>query len=404
MLRNVSLPLPQMPEIIPETMFHVPLPAHDRLDVGLGDRAYPILVGGGLVASVGAAIRQLPRGATYQRAEIISDSDVGPLYADMVVASLSQHGFRVGAPIIIPAGEASKNIHQYAELAEILLARKVDRHVLVIALGGGVVGDLVGFVAATTLRGLSFVQIPTSLLAQVDSSVGGKTGINSKQGKNLIGAFHQPCLVLADTDVLNSLPVREVRAGYAEIVKYGLIDDPDFFDWLSVHGAAVISGDETARRHAITVSCRHKADIVARDEKETGDRALLNLGHSFGHALEAEAGYDGRLLHGEAVAMGMVMAHDLSVRLGFCPAEDLARIKAHLAAVGLPVVLDPKWASGDVDRYLHHMMGDKKNQHGTLTLILSRGIGKAFIAKNAALEPVRQLWADYLRGAGGGMQ
>lgn len=381
-----------MPELVHPDVLH---DAH-RLDVGLGDRTYPILIGRGLLDCAGQAIRSLTNGNRWQRAEIITDSHVGPLYAERIVNSLHDYGIVAGEPIIVTAGEASKNAAQWLAISEELLRRKIDRHVLIIALGGGVIGDLAGFVAASTLRGLDFIQIPTTLLAQVDSSVGGKTGINSQHGKNLIGAFHQPKLVLADIDTLTSLPIREIRAGYAEIVKYGLIDDAPFFDWLCTHGAALIEGDRHALRYAISQSCAHKAAIVARDEKETGDRALLNLGHSFGHALEAEAAYDGRLLHGEAVAMGMVMAHDLSVQSGLCPADDLARIKAHLAEAGLPVSLDPQWATGDVERYLHHMMGDKKNQHGTLTLILSKGIGKSFVARKSEVAPVRNIWSKYL--------
>ena len=349
------------------------------------------------MAHAGAHIRALADGDRWQRAEIITDSHIAPLYGETIQHSLQKSGFSVNAPIIVPAGEAAKSHGEWGRVMDELLGRKIDRHCLIIALGGGVVGDLAGFVAASALRGLDFIQIPTSLLAQVDSSVGGKTGINSRHGKNLIGAFHQPRLVLADTDSLNTLQIREIRAGYAEIVKYGLIGDSDFFDWLCQHGQTVIDGDANARRYAIAQSCRHKAAIVARDERETGDRALLNLGHSFGHALEAEAGYDGRLLHGEAVAMGMVMAFDLSVRLGHCQPDDLNKMRVHLRACGLPVELDPAWATGTVDRYIHHMMGDKKNQHGKLTLILTRGIGNAFVAKKSDVGPVRDIWRDYLK-------
>jgi 3-dehydroquinate synthase len=380
---------------MPDLITHAPSSA--TVSVALAGRSYPIIIGPDLLADAGYYLRRLDGSDRWQRAEIITDAIVAPIYAATVADALRRADLAVGDPIIIPAGEAAKSHAEWARVMDDLLRRKIDRQTLVVALGGGVVGDLAGFVAASALRGLDFIQIPTTLLAQVDSSVGGKTGINSRHGKNLIGAFHQPRLVLADTNSLNTLPHREIRAGYAEIVKYGLINDPDFFNWLCQHGQSVIDGDATARRHAVTQSCQHKAAIVAHDEHETGDRALLNLGHSFGHALEAEAGYDGRLLHGEAVAMGMVMVFDLSVRLGLCPADDAARMRNHLAAMGLPVRLDSTWATGDVEGYLHHMMGDKKNQHGSLTLILTSGIGNAFVAKKSDVGPVRHIWRDYLK-------
>jgi 3-dehydroquinate synthase len=254
-----------------------------------------------------------------------------------------------------------------------------------VALGGGVIGDLTGFAAAILLRGLDFVQVPTTLLAQVDSSVGGKTGIDSPQGKNLIGSFHQPRLVLADTEALSTLPRRELLAGYAEIVKYGLIDDPEFFHWLETHGHKVIDGDPEARLHAIYKSCQAKARIVAADERESGQRALLNLGHTFGHALEAETGFSEALLHGEAVAIGMVMAFELSVRLGLCPAEDAERLRRHLAAVGLPT--DPGHIEGRVfspAALIEHMTRDKKVRDGRMTFVLARGIGQAFLTRDVA--------------------
>jgi 3-dehydroquinate synthase len=263
---------------------------------------------------------------------------------------------------------------------------------VVIALGGGVVGDLAGFAAAIALRGLDFIQIPTTLLAQVDSSVGGKTGINSRRGKNLIGAFHQPMLVLADVAALDTLPRREVLAGYAEVVKYGLIDDPAFFEWLEQNGSALVDGDEGLRSQAVRTSCAAKAAIVGRDERETGDRALLNLGHTFGHALEAAAGYGKTLLHGEAVAIGMVMAFDLSVRLGLCPEADALRVRKHLSSVGLPTDLHalrgPAWRAPEL---LGHMGKDKKVRDGRITFILVRGIGQAFVARDIQLGEVEAL-------------
>lgn len=271
-----------------------------------------------------------------------------------------------------------------------MLEARCERSTTVVALGGGVVGDLAGFAAATLLRGVDFVQVPTTLLSQVDSSVGGKTGINTPFGKNLVGAFHQPRQVLIDTETLRTLNQRELLAGYAEVVKYGLIDDPAFFTRLERDGAALVAGDEGLRRDAILTSCAAKARVVAEDERESGRRALLNLGHTFGHALEAECGYGGALLHGEAVAIGMVMAFDLSVRLGFCSAEDAARVRAHLSAVGLPVT--PPRLNGermDTDRLIAHMASDKKVAGGKVTFVLARGIGQAFLSRDVEQDALR---------------
>ena len=263
------------------------------------------------------------------------------------------------------------------------------------ALGGGVVGDITGFAAGIVLRGLDFVQVPTTLLAQVDSSVGGKTGINTPRGKNLVGLFHQPRLVLADVGTLGTLGTRQLRAGYAEVIKYGLIDDATFFAWLETHGAAVCAGDREAQIHAVRVSCAAKAAIVAADEREAGRRALLNLGHTFGHALEAETGYDGTLLHGEAVAAGMMLAFDLSVRLGLCPAGDTARVRRHLEAVGLPCAFAAlparRWSA---DTLTAHMTRDKKVRDGRTVFVLARGIGKAFVSRDVDIDDVRQLLRD----------
>jgi len=294
--------------------------------------------------------------------------------------SLTAAGFDVAAPIVLPAGEGSKNFEQLQYILSAALERGLDRRAALVALGGGVIGDITGFAAATLMRGIDFVQIPTTLLAQVDSSVGGKTGINMPQGKNLVGAFCQPRAVLIDTDVLQSLPPREMRAGYAEVVKYGLIDNPDFFAWLETNGAALLSGDVSAQRESIAISCAAKAKIVAEDEREEKDiRALLNLGHTFGHALEKLGGYDGRLLHGEAVAIGCLWAARFSALRRLCPAADVARIETHLQAAGMMTA--PPFEVL-VDDIMNAMRGDKKSQDGRITLVLMRGIGQAFVARD----------------------
>ncbi|MBB3066348.1 3-dehydroquinate synthase [Limibacillus halophilus] len=348
---------------------------HKRLRLDLGPRAYDILIGQDVLGLAGAEIAQLG----HKRCFVITDETVARYHLDALTASLNHNGIKVEA-LVLPAGERTKSLTQLEKLTNNLLEKKVDRHSLLIALGGGVIGDLTGFAAAVLLRGIDFVQVPTTLLAQVDSSVGGKTGVNSPHGKNLIGAFHQPRLVLADTEALSTLPRRELLAGYAEVVKYGLIDDPAFFHWLETHGHAVIDGDPVARLKAVHTSCAAKARIVAADERESGQRALLNLGHTFGHALEAETGYGDRLLHGEAVAIGMMMAFDFSVRLGLCPAEDAERLRRHTASLGLPT--DPSQVPGQFfapAALIEHMTRDKKVRDGRMTFILARGIGKAFI-------------------------
>ncbi|WP_044560184.1 3-dehydroquinate synthase [Azospirillum sp. B4] len=362
--------------------------------VSLGDRSYDVLVGAGLIQGAGPLVAPI---AGRRPLIILSDETVAPLYLGALTRSLETAGCRVLDPIVVPAGEATKSFHHLEALMEILLSRGIERGAMLVALGGGVIGDLGGFAAAIALRGIDFIQIPTTLLSQVDSSVGGKTGINSRQGKNLIGAFHQPRLVLADIGALDSLPRREVLAGYAEVVKYGLIDRPDFFTWLEEHGPALVAGDATLRAAAVKESVAAKAAIVAQDEREGGVRALLNLGHTFGHALEAEVGYGGELLHGEAVGIGMVMAFDLSVRLGLCPPDDLARIRRHLAAVGLPTgaahLSRGRWT---VDALMAHMAKDKKVKDGGITFILARGIGQAYTARGIDAEPVRAVVAAAL--------
>jgi len=343
--------------------------------VALGDRAYDIVIGRGVLASLGERIAKLRPGA---RTFIVTDETVAKHHLAAAEASLAAAGVP-SSRIVVPAGEATKSFAQFENICEAIIAAKIERGDLAIALGGGVIGDLAGFAAACVRRGIDFVQVPTTLLAQVDSSVGGKTGINSRHGKNLIGAFHQPALVIADTALLDTLPLRDFRAGYAEVVKYGLLGDTGFFNWLEANATEVFSGGP-AREHAIAVCCRAKAAIVARDERETGERALLNLGHTFGHALEAGCGFSDRLLHGEGVALGMVMAFDFSVRKGIAPGQDAQRMRAHLAKVGLPThVREVRGGVPPVDRLMQLIAQDKKVKRGNLTFILVRGIGEAFI-------------------------
>jgi 3-dehydroquinate synthase len=359
--------------------------------VELGNRSYDIVIEPGLFASGKARALIAPFGRG-DRWIIVSDQNVAPLWLDRVSDAL---GGKI-EPIILPAGEATKSWATLETLCDQLLALEVERKDHIIALGGGVIGDIVGFAAAILKRGCGFIQIPTTLLSQVDSSVGGKTAISTKHGKNLIGAFHQPGLVLIDPEMLDTLPQREMQAGYAEVVKYGLIDDPGFFSWCEEHGAKLLAGDREAQVHAIEASVKAKARIVAADERETADlRALLNLGHTFGHALEAETGFSERLVHGEAVATGMALAHHYSVRAGLCDAEDAARVDSHLKAAGLPASLADAGIESTGERLVAHMLHDKKMTGGTLPFVLSRGIGKAFIDKSVALADV----AAFLDGA-----
>lgn len=369
-----------------------------RLSVDLGRRSYDILVGGGLLKKAGALIRPL---LTHPRVVVVTDENVERHWLKALETALDGAGISHQS-IVLDAGEQTKDFAHAEDLTGKLLDARVDRATMLAALGGGVVGDLVGFSAAITLRGLDFVQIPTTLLAQVDSSVGGKTGINMPQGKNLIGAFHQPRLVLADTGTLETLPPREIRAGYAEVVKYGLINDAGFFAWLESNGQAVIGGNggsnAEARHHAVLTSCKAKAAMVSADETERGSRALLNLGHTFGHSLEAKTGYGDALNHGEAIAIGLCLAFDLSVRLGVCPAEDRDRVRAHLKSAGLPVGLqglaDGGWSAAN----LIDLMGqDKKVKAGKLTFVLVRGIGKAFIADQVDGADITAVLEDHLK-------
>jgi len=362
------------------------------VSVDLGDRSYDILIGPGLVAEAG---RHVARVAPGSRVLVVSDEAVADRHLDALRAGLSDGGVASEA-FSVPAGEASKSFVMFEKVVDAILAARLERGDIVIALGGGVVGDLAGFAAGVARRGMGFVQVPTSLLAQVDSSVGGKTGINSPHGKNLVGVFHQPKLVLIDTDLLATLPERHLRAGYAEVVKYGLIDDPDFFAWLDDNWPAVFAG-EAALARAIELSCAAKARVVAADEREHGNRALLNLGHTFGHALEAALGYGDTLIHGEAVAIGMAMAFRFSVVLGLCPPEDAMRVEHHLHAVGLPTNLAALPAEArDLDRLIMLMSQDKKVQRGTLTYILVRGIGKAYIAHDVPRDAVADFLEDEL--------
>ena len=356
------------------------------VEVGLGDRAYDILIAADLLNHAGG---EICRRFEVQRIAVVSDDNVNRLYGDRLAANLKSHGLEVSR-ISVPPGESSKSYATLERVTGDLLASGIERGDLVVALGGGVVGDLAGFAAGILRRGVRFIQIPTSLLAQVDSSVGGKTGINSPHGKNLIGMFHQPSLVLADVTALDTLPSGEMRACYAEVVKYGLISDLPFFEWLEQHGGAMLSGDRDALIHAITVCCQTKADIVAADERESGVRALLNLGHTFGHALEAAVGYDGRLIHGEGVSIGMVLAAQLSVALGFCPGQDATRIEAHLKSLELPtrIAQIPGYMPG-ADQLIDLMAQDKKVRKGKLTFILLNGIGKAFATQDVTLEQLR---------------
>jgi 3-dehydroquinate synthase len=358
-----------------------------RLRVELGERSYDILVGSGLLAAAGEEIRPLMR---RRQAVVVSDDNVARHYLAPLRDGLGAAGI-VHHAVLLRPGEETKSLDHFGRLAEEILGLGIERGTMLVALGGGVVGDVAGFAAATLLRGIDFVQIPTTLLAQVDSSVGGKTGLDTKAGKNLIGAFYQPRLVIADTATLATLPPRELRAGYAEIVKYGLIRDAAFFARLEKEGGRVLALAPAALDHAILTSCAMKARIVAADERESGERALLNFGHTFAHALETETGFSGRLLHGEAVALGMALAFDFALRLGLVPAADVERVRGHLCAAGLPVTLATAGLAGvGAGRLLGHMAHDKKVSEGRLTLILPRAIGDAFVMKDAPIDKLRE--------------
>ncbi|QOZ37332.1 3-dehydroquinate synthase [Bradyrhizobium sp. CCBAU 53421] len=359
------------------------------VDVALGDRAYDIVIGRDVLASLGERVAALRPGV---RTAIVTDRTVAKHWLEPTEASLAAAGVPTSR-IVVEEGEGSKSYATLTKVSEALITAKIERNDLVIALGGGVVGDLAGFAASILRRGVDFVQVPTSLLAQVDSSVGGKTGINSPQGKNLIGAFHQPVLVIADTSVLDTLSPRQFRAGYAEVAKYGILGDEAFFAWLEKNHADIFTGG-AGREHAIATSCRAKAEIVSRDERETGERALLNLGHTFGHALEAATGFSDRLFHGEGVSVGMVLAAEFSAQLGMISSDDAGRIARHLSAVGLPTRLQDiagftQEGLADADALLALMAQDKKVKRGKLTFILLEAVGRAVIANNVEPQPVR---------------
>ncbi|MDE2486531.1 MAG: 3-dehydroquinate synthase [Alphaproteobacteria bacterium] len=361
--------------------------------VGLGERAYEVAIGAGLLDEAGHRIAPFAR---RKRLAVVSDETVWGLHGARLTVALEAAGFAV-ASVIIPPGEQTKSFEGLADVTDRLLALQLDRGDLIVAFGGGVVGDLAGFAAAIYKRGIDFVQIPTTLLAQVDSSVGGKTAIDVAAGKNLVGAFHQPRLVLADLDVLASLPAREMRAGYAEVIKYGLLGDFGFFEWLEANGAKVLAREPEALAHAVARSVEMKAEIVAEDEKEQGRRALLNLGHTFGHALEAETGYGAALLHGEAVAAGQAIAFRFSAARGDCARQDAERAERAIAAAGLPTRLsDVPGHPFSADRLVGHMAQDKKAEGGRLTFILARGLGQAFVARDVDAGLVR----DFLLAEG----
>jgi 3-dehydroquinate synthase len=364
--------------------------------VALGDRSYDVVIGPGLIGEAGRRIAPFAPGG---RVAIVTDETVDRLHGAALRSAFEAAGL-VYTQITLPPGEQTKSWAGLARVCEALLAWGIERRDLVVAFGGGVIGDLAGLAAGLVKRGVDFVQIPTTLLAQVDSSVGGKTAIDTDQGKNSVGLFHQPRLVLADVDALATLPVREVRAGYAEIVKYGLIDDPDFFDWCEANGAALVAGDPARLAYAVRHSAAAKARVVAADEREGGRRALLNLGHTFGHALEAAIGYDDALLHGEAVAVGCALAFNFSAAAGLAPRTDAARVEAHLRAVGFETDLTRlPGAPFDPDRLIDLMMLDKKTEGGALTLILASGIGRSFVQKSASRDAVRAFLLDGLARA-----
>jgi 3-dehydroquinate synthase len=351
----------------------------EKMRVNLDDRSYDIVVSPGSLQEAGSLFLPVLKS---KHVVIVTDENVAPLYLDKLGVALDQVGITYDK-VILPAGETTKAIAIFEGLLENILSLGIERATCLIALGGGVIGDITGFAASVLLRGIDFIQVPTTLLSQVDSSVGGKTGINSKAGKNLIGAFYQPKLVLIDTESLNTLPKRELLAGYAEVVKYGLLGDTEFFSWLEENAKSLIAGDQDLRKQAILKSCEAKANVVSIDEKEGGARALLNLGHTFGHALEKECGYGGDLLHGEAVSIGMVMAFEFSVQIGLCAQEDADRVKAHLIDLGMPIDLRAlPFANWTSDLLMKHMMKDKKLKDGKVTFVLVRQIGEAFLSRD----------------------
>jgi 3-dehydroquinate synthase len=367
-----------------------------QLEVKLGDRSYPILIGHDLIKTAGSLIAPRLKG---RQIVVITDESVAQLWLPTFIKSFEELDVVVH-DLTLPATEETKSFSHFESLLNDVLALGIDRKTTLIALGGGVIGDIVGFTAAVLLRGIDFIQVPTTLLSQVDSSVGGKTGINTNYGKNLVGAFHQPQLVLVDTGSLATLPKRELLAGYAEVVKYGLIDDFDFYEWCENNAQAIIDGDQEAQKYAVLKSCMSKAKIVASDEHEFGLRALLNLGHTFGHAFEAETGYSRKLLHGEAVSIGCINAFQLSSKLGLCKKQETIRVEKHFSQIGLrnslTGLVDKSWT---VERLIAHMLKDKKSEAGKITFILARGIGKSFVAKEVAMDALKAILAEALANA-----
>jgi 3-dehydroquinate synthase len=357
----------------------------ETVTVPLGERSYEILIGNGLLAEAGSAIAAR---LSSRRARIVCDEAVSTTHLTTLTTSLTKAGFDIGQPVIVAPGEGSKSFATYQSVAETLLASRIERSTILIALGGGVIGDLTGFLAATLLRGLDFVQVPTTLLSQVDSSVGGKTGINTSAGKNLVGAFHQPKLVLIDVATLETLPRRELLCGYAEMIKHELIASPSHFGTFETDAKSMLEGDISKRIWAIRRSCEVKAGVVSRDEHEGGERALLNFGHTFGHALEALTGYGEALKHGEAVALGTLMALELSVEMGLCPEQDRDRVLKHYRDVGLPTAIKPSWKLS-TNAMTEAMATDKKSERGRIAFILSRGIGSAFVSRDVPQEALR---------------
>ncbi len=362
----------------------------ETFQVDLTDRGYEIVVGPNLICNAAQYLAPL---ISHEPAIIVTDNNVSRHHLDKLTISMEVGGIDHFV-VTLPAGEGQKSFDGLQNLITAILDKAPERSSTLIALGGGVIGDLTGLAASIILRGIDFIQIPTTLLAQVDSSVGGKTGINTRHGKNLVGSFYQPRLVLSDTTALETLPRRELLSGYAEIVKYGLLGDKDFFGWLEQNGKALVDGNQKLRKHAVITSCRTKGKIVSKDEKELSNRALLNFGHTFGHALEAETGFGEKLLHGEAVSIGMMMAFDLSAQLGICPPKDAARVREHLTAIGLPIrptdIPDQAWRS---EMLLSHMAQDKKVHKGKMTFILTRGIGDTFITSEVDTTKVKALLA-----------
>lgn len=362
--------------------------------VDLGLRSYEVRISPGLIGRAGAEIAPLLK---RKKVAVVTDETVALVHLERLVAALEVEGIAVSS-LVLPAGESTKGWSQFAHCVEWLLEQKIERRDVVVAFGGGVIGDLVGFASAVLRRGVRFVQIPTTLLAQVDSSVGGKTGINTAQGKNLVGAFHQPSLVLADIDALATLSERDFLAGYGEVIKYGLLGDRGFFDWLEVNAPLMVSGDAFARQFAVRRSVEMKAGIVSGDETEEGKRALLNLGHTFCHALEKATGYSDRLLHGEGVAIGCVLAFELSHRMGLCSQEASSRVRAHLKAMRMKTDLrDIPGDLPDVSAMVDLMGQDKKVIDGRLRFVLARGIGEAFVADDVPLDLVTGLLSDALQ-------